>query len=301
MSLYSHFMVLTLDDDEDAESDIRQFIEDSFLNIATLHPQKRQLSFPWPDPRSIGTLVIKASGRFIYAAVAMEFIASYAEHPARALRVIEGLEPSRTGSPFAELDVLYMHILTSAKFPMEVLAILRFCFLTQFPADLDYVCPVLEMCEDDAYLFLSDVEALVSVHLQHACIQIKHASLVDFLKSEERAQGLYVALGAYHASFLTRYFYLLDEGSTPMRITSSVLWSPDSQTDDGGTILVSELSRAIENSQKSDFLDDLIRRKIFGISATRRIGLAGSLSTFQFPSITYVCSTNLKFIVKNCG
>ncbi|KAF5320821.1 hypothetical protein D9619_002236 [Psilocybe cf. subviscida] len=193
-SLRGTFATITLDDDDDdAESDIRQFIEDSFLDILDSHPWKKHIKLPWPTPRVIDRLVRKSSGHFIYAATAMKFIASSDEHPVRALEVVEGLQPSRTGSPFAQLDALYLHILTSARYNSQVLGILRHCYWSNLPRSVVAVCYIQEISAEDVELFLSDVQSLVSLTLDDMAgmyISPKHTSLGDFLVDEKRSQAL---------------------------------------------------------------------------------------------------------------
>ncbi|KAF5321741.1 hypothetical protein D9619_002243 [Psilocybe cf. subviscida] len=209
------FMPIPLEDDEDARSDIRQFVEDSLLDILDYHPRRLDIALPWPAADSVNHIVQKSSGHFIYAATVMRFITSSDEHPPRALEVVEGIEPSRTGSPFAELDALYTHILTSAKYNERVLEILRLCYMSNFPNTLSIICYILGISPADASLFLSDIQSLVSLaHNRIGEISIipKHASLGDFLRDETRSQLLYMARGAYHSSLLLRYFQLLDNG-----------------------------------------------------------------------------------------
>ncbi|KAF5321691.1 hypothetical protein D9619_002248 [Psilocybe cf. subviscida] len=209
------FTSISLDDDDNAESDIRQFVEDSFLDILDSHPWRGDITLPWPGADSVDHIVSKSSGHFIYAAIAMRFIMSSDEHPSRALEVVKGLEPSRTGSPFAELDALYMHILTSAKYNKQVLEILRQCYLANFPNTLTVLCYINEISPADIPVFLSDIQSLVSLvpdEMGEIWITPKHASLGDFLINEERSQLLYRAAGAYHGSLLARYIQLLDNG-----------------------------------------------------------------------------------------
>lgn len=108
--LHEMFASIALgDDDDDTHSDIRQFIEDSFLDILDCHPFRYHIILPWPDPPSVDYLASQSSRHVIYASTAMKFIAASDEHPPRTLAVVEGLHPSRKRSPFAQLDALYLH------------------------------------------------------------------------------------------------------------------------------------------------------------------------------------------------
>ncbi|KAF5322191.1 hypothetical protein D9619_000477 [Psilocybe cf. subviscida] len=223
--LHLIFASISLDDNIDAESDIRQFIEDSFLDILDSHPWRRHIKLPWPKPSSVTVLVRKSSGHFIYAATAMQFIASSDEHPERALDVVEGLKPSRTEQPFSQLDALYLHILSSAIYSNQVLAILRHCHLSPFEPSVAAVCCVHDMTPRDVELFLSDVQPLVSLSpndIGEMHLRWKHASLRDFLMDEKRSQTLYITRGEYFACFLEIYFRLLD--NSPQAPISTYLY-----------------------------------------------------------------------------
>lgn len=270
--IHGIFAVISLDDNDEARADIRQFIEDGFRDIVDSHPMRDHISLPWPSARSIDDLVWKSSGHFTYAATAMKFIASSDEHPARALQVIEGLEASRTRSPFAELDALYHHILSSAKYADRVLAILRQCFFTDFDSSSAYSVAILALVQDvspsDIHLFLSDIQALVSVSLDRYAkvltVRPKHLSLEDFFRDETRSQCLYIAVGAYHASFLSRYFHLLGTRASEL-VTNSrrVHWTRSRKEIliDGDNVFVLAICHAIKHCRDSELLNTLIRQR----------------------------------------
>ncbi|KAF5327191.1 hypothetical protein D9619_004971 [Psilocybe cf. subviscida] len=244
-SLHSILATITLDDNDEASSDIRQYIEDSFLDILDTHPLRTHISLNWPSPDSVDELVRKSSGHFVYAATAMRFISSADEHPARALQVVEGLVPPREGNPFADLDALYLHILTSAKYSSQVLGILRHCILSELKNSHDYVA-----------LFLSDVQALVSLspdNMAEMQILLKHASLGDFLRDAKRSQAIYMSREEYTSVLLPRYFCLLGN-STVTQDQRSLPFS--------GLLLIPEFLGAVSHSQDIE----LVKSLIYGLS-----------------------------------
>ncbi|KAF5327269.1 hypothetical protein D9619_004939 [Psilocybe cf. subviscida] len=254
-SLHSILAKITLDDNDEASSDIRQFIEDSFLDILDSHPLRTNIPSNWPSPHSVDELVGKASGHFIYAATAMRFISSTDEHPARALQVVEGLEPSRAGNPFAELDALYLHILTSAKYSSQVLGILRHCIFSNLENTVTMVCFMYpHISPEDVALFLSDIQALISLDLPpnneaEMEIILKHASLGDFLMDAKRSQAIYMSGEEYRAFCLPRYFWLLDNATSP-QVRRSL--------QSCGRYLIGELVSAISHSHDIELLWSLI-------------------------------------------
>ncbi|KAF5327188.1 hypothetical protein D9619_004972 [Psilocybe cf. subviscida] len=254
-TLRSMLATITLDDNDEASSDIRQYIEDSFLDILDSHPQRTHIPSNWPGPDSVDELVRKSSGHFIYAATAMKFISSADEHPERALRVVEGLMPPRMGNPFAELDALYLHILTSAKYSRQVLGILRHCIFAALNNSVTAVCFMYpDISPEDIALFLSDVHALISLCPNHAaemCIVLKHASLSDFLRDAHRSHAIFMSRQEYGAPFLPRYFRLLDNGA---HSTTSSLFSGRGGEND----VISDLNNAIAHSQDLNLLRSLV-------------------------------------------
>ncbi|KAF5327795.1 hypothetical protein D9619_004941 [Psilocybe cf. subviscida] len=252
-SLRSILATITLDDNDEASSDIRQFIEDSFLDILDTHPLRTHIPPCWPDRHSVNHLVEKSSGHFIYAATSMKFISSAAEHPARALQVVEGLVPPRVGNPFAELDALYLHILTSAKYSSQVLGILRHCIFSNLGNTVTIVCFMYpHLSPDDVALFLSDVQALVSLSPNNVAemqIILKHASLWDFIMDGKRSQAIYMSKEEYVAFCLPRYFWLLDNSTSPQVQRSLPLFD---------NALLFELIDAISHSHDIELLQSLI-------------------------------------------
>ena len=66
----------------------------------------------WPCNTDVQEIVQKSSGQFIYSSVVINFVPSPRHHPARQLEIIRGLRPAGKLTPFAQLDVLYRHILS---------------------------------------------------------------------------------------------------------------------------------------------------------------------------------------------
>ncbi|KAF5327420.1 hypothetical protein D9619_004693 [Psilocybe cf. subviscida] len=228
---------INLDDDYDPPSDILCFVQDSFFDIVNTQPMRNHIAADWPSSQAIDDLTWKSTGHFIYAATVMKFIASPDEHPPRALQVVEGLEPSRTTSPFAHLDALHLHILTSAKYSQQFLAILRHCIFTM----LDYTAVTAICCMHNN----SPLDFSSRMH-----VVLKHASLADFLNDEKRSQAIYTSREEYMASGLTRYLQLLDNGP---QVPSSLY-----PLRGGDHCLLHDLAKAIRHSQDAHLLWSLI-------------------------------------------
>ena len=115
---------LVLDDKYLPDVDIRRFLHSKFQDIKNRHPSRAHLPPSWPSDKEIKRLVQKSSGQFIYASTIIKFIDSHRHWPPDRLDIIFGI------SPFAEIDSLYTHILTSASdnisYALEIFTVLLF-------------------------------------------------------------------------------------------------------------------------------------------------------------------------------
>ncbi|KAJ7906987.1 hypothetical protein B0H13DRAFT_2504063, partial [Mycena leptocephala] len=102
---------LILDETFNPGRDILRFLRDRFSEI-----HRKRLPYhdaSWPSERDLETLVHKASGQFIYAATVVKFVDDEYCHPMEQLCAVLSLAITETdNSPFADLDALYMHILS---------------------------------------------------------------------------------------------------------------------------------------------------------------------------------------------
>jgi len=98
---------LELNNDFRPDEDIRRFLTDKFREIKTCHPFRTRIPTLWPSEQQMDTLIGKASGRFIYASLAVRFINSACISPMLQLDIVLGLRPPINHDfPFAELDTL---------------------------------------------------------------------------------------------------------------------------------------------------------------------------------------------------
>ncbi|KAF5318704.1 hypothetical protein D9619_011002 [Psilocybe cf. subviscida] len=258
---------ISLSDDPDSEADIRFFVEQTLREVREkYHSQSfNPVSDSWPERRHIDELVKKSSSHFAYASTAMNYIASGDERPDVALHVILGLKTPRTGMPFQEIDTLYRYILDKAKFRNELLKILSHCVFTGFSRSVESIQLVLGYTREDILHFLSDVSALVSV-VPHphegAVVQLKHASLGDFLRNQSRAKEFYIGPSRqFHRDHLKRYFILLDIAQIFPGDNEVERLAIYSATDkDNFDPLVRHIATGIAASPLSDEVTSLIRQ-----------------------------------------
>ncbi|PPQ79263.1 hypothetical protein CVT25_002733 [Psilocybe cyanescens] len=203
-----------LDDEYRPSDDIRLFLQDSFTEIKEIHPFRADIPDTWPDGDILESLVKKSSGQFIYASTVIKFVKSNRHRPPQRLEIVLGLRPVQRDMPFAELDALYMHILSSAENPEAVLQILAYEFLTSQGmheyegVDLD----VLSLQPGDVAELFCDLTSLVSVtvHNYDVELDIFHASLEDFLLDQSRSQQFWINSKLWHAKFAHIFIHYVE-------------------------------------------------------------------------------------------
>ncbi|KAF8173274.1 hypothetical protein BJ912DRAFT_910823, partial [Pholiota molesta] len=105
-------VTISLDDAINVSDDIRRFLEDKFAELKNSHRIKFHLSSDWPTSSSIEDIIFKSSGQFIYASLAMNYIASPRDHPVHQLQTLEGIRLRNPSSkhPLDYLDAVYRKI-----------------------------------------------------------------------------------------------------------------------------------------------------------------------------------------------
>jgi len=197
------FVRLFLDDTYSPDDDIRTFLQDKFDEIKENHPFRRQLPQVWPTPEVLERLIQKSSGQFIYAATVIRYVQSLRHRPNHRLDVIMGLRPAQGELPFAELDALYMFILSSTEHIEKVLRVLSIYFKECDHGEVDddfYSLPLVEcilsLDEGEVEVLFCDLGALVSIVEDNTgsrkWLVILHASLQDFLQDRTRSQEYFV-------------------------------------------------------------------------------------------------------------
>jgi len=191
---------LSLDDGYEQNADIERYLTDSFYKISTTHPLKAYIPTPWPTHAVISTLVQKSSGQFIYAATVIKYISSDRHRPTRRLEVILGMQPPRNDRPFAELDALYMGILSSVR---DIKATIRLLGVFIF-VKLRYKSPqvmggFMFLDPGEVQCLLSDLASVIECVDKDTEIRMLHASFPDFLLDRSRSEEYYIDSFLMHA------------------------------------------------------------------------------------------------------
>ena len=185
---------LQLDANYQSHVDIQRFLDDSFEHVKRTHPFGRRLEGGWPLPAHVQEIVKKSSGQFIFAAVVIKFVSTPKANPATQLEIIRGLRPAGRATPFAELDTLYMYILSQVEDIQPVLELLAYAIFCG--AHLSEILYFFQLDEVDAEVLLAPLTAVITLDSETDMLRFLHASLPDFLKSRDRS-GAYCISDLY--------------------------------------------------------------------------------------------------------
>ncbi|KAF4617431.1 hypothetical protein D9613_006406 [Agrocybe pediades] len=235
---------LDLEDEHDANSDIRLYLVDRFAEIKDAFDNRttgRKLDQDWPRDNVIESLVWRASGQFIYAATVIRYVESTRHRPDHRLDIVLDLRPVHGDHPFAELDSLYAMILKSALDIEKVLHLLSLCFMGGYRI----CCTVIEKMylydEGEVETLFCDMGALVRFELDKVYfpeerplhLRFLHASLEDYLLDAARSKGFHINMEyksiehvthalRYFASCCSSSFHPRSTAGTPMYLLRSV-------------------------------------------------------------------------------
>jgi len=217
-SVQPHLSRLALSDEYSPEKDIYLFLEDSFDKIRREHPLAPYIPSPWPSPDILRELIQKSSGQFIFASTSVKYVGGDPyQLPHRRLDVIRRLQPPRGEEdlPYAELNSLYKHVLSSVRDIERVKQILGILMIVnplgyewdsyikstvkmdaffswqpgETKACLSQLASIIE-CKDDVASDSEDDAASDSEDVRD--ISILHASLSDFLLDPSRSHQFYL-------------------------------------------------------------------------------------------------------------
>jgi NACHT domain len=189
---------LPLDDTYKPDEDIRLFFSDKFEHVKRTHPMRSTIPISWPTQQSLETLVRRSSGQFVYAATVVRFIESNRHQPTARLNIILGISPPGPMNPFAELDALYNHVLSSVDDIQLTLRVLSLYIVE--PRFVETVISInsmlpeqfLSLEQGDVYRALIPLSSIVLYRESDGSVEILHASFVDFLFDKRRSTTFYI-------------------------------------------------------------------------------------------------------------
>ena len=203
---------ITLDELYLPDDDIELFLTDKFQEITLTHHLRAYIPSHWPPPNVLKQLIQKSSGQFIYASTVINYISSIRHKPHDRLDIVLGTRPPQRDLPFAELDALYMQILTGVEDIDSVLDILSSVMFSNpgrwVPWGLPQIEEFLSLQAGDVELSLGDLSSLVNVGSDQQ-IHILHASLTDFFVDPTRSKQFWINPRTRHTTFARRCLQLL--------------------------------------------------------------------------------------------
>jgi len=206
--------ILSLYGDLKAMNDVAKYLRGEFSRIHSSKRHRDVMEFvprPWLSKNVVDTLVTKSGGYFIYASTAIKFIDEEGFSPAdrldQVLNTSDSTAFSSDSAPFAELDKLYLQILSSyptSKLPMFK----RIVGYVVFPSVMG-----TSFMDTFGFLGVLDIEALLCLQRGKVklmlrglrslvsfggwengtvTIYLNHASFGDFLHDKERSKDYHV-------------------------------------------------------------------------------------------------------------
>ncbi|KAE9405879.1 hypothetical protein BT96DRAFT_915834 [Gymnopus androsaceus JB14] len=181
--------------------DIARFLQHEFSKIRQKHRSMTHVAEDWPGNGVIQQLVQKACGQFIYAATVIKYVGDYDGFPIERLEIILKITlPDDFDSPYPDLDLLYMQILSvcpkTALFFDVIAHILR-------PADTFFdnrfertsssriIEGLFFLPKGKVWALLSRLHSVLFIpENDHGNITVRHASFIDFL-TDRRRSGKY--------------------------------------------------------------------------------------------------------------
>ena len=192
--------VVVLDQKFAPNDDIRRYLEDEFFRIFT----KRNIS-TLPSNEDIYHLVSKASGQFIYASTVIKFIDDDDCNPREQLDIILKLRTANSSSPYAQLDQLYIQIL-SQQSDIKLLRNVFVLIIALGSTPFRVICRRLRISEENLRLKLRRMHSLLQISDWN--ITTYHRSLHDFFQDKNRA-------GQYHVHPIRVALVRLPERARP--------------------------------------------------------------------------------------
>ncbi|KAK7056104.1 hypothetical protein R3P38DRAFT_2601142 [Favolaschia claudopus] len=185
--------------------DVSIYLMDEFKRISETHAAMAGISYPWPSDKQIQYVLDKSSGHFIYAATVIRFVEDQDFDPMKRLEIVTEILPrpqdDEDPSPFAVLDRLYHHILTTVPYRSQlsrVLAVIAAGFTDRL--NVDDIGQLRGLKPTEVLLTLRRLHSLINIKDNHVpnprpgpdlCIFVYHASFIDFLRDSTRSRNFY--------------------------------------------------------------------------------------------------------------
>ena len=150
---------------------------------ACYESELQKIPLRWDDPEStlltllkkqdLDILVDKASGQFIYPATLFKFVGDPSGLPRERLRTILAIPVIKiTPNPFADLDLLYTQILSTAPNNKRIMDVLGALLVVTSMLDSDLILARESLYIVEGLLDLQPSEGYVSLHTLHSLLRV---------------------------------------------------------------------------------------------------------------------------------
>ncbi|KAJ3986252.1 hypothetical protein F5890DRAFT_1641052 [Lentinula detonsa] len=187
--------------------DIASYLRDGLSRIQQNHESfSAHVEPDWPGDGIIQQLVQRACGQFIYAATVLKYIGDYHGLPTQRLEIILNITvPDGFASPYPDLDLLYMQILSAVQDEDKDIFLDIMAHLLKPGALYDIFYNKKDAFSIEGLFFLPKGKVQVLFFALHSVlvipkndrenITIPHASFVEFLTDKKRSGKYYVDIG----------------------------------------------------------------------------------------------------------
>jgi len=193
---------LSLYGDLKARDDVSMYLKIELSRIYSSKRHRDVMQFvprPWPSESVLDTLVCKSGGYFIYASTIIKFVDEENFSPiGRLAQILNISNPAvlpSDSTPFAELDKLYLQILSScptSKHPLFTRILGYVLFAPDYghsDMHVENIEALLRLPRGQVKLILRGLRSLVSFEYR---MSLHHASFGDFLQDRERSKDYHV-------------------------------------------------------------------------------------------------------------
>ncbi|KDQ60240.1 hypothetical protein JAAARDRAFT_125836, partial [Jaapia argillacea MUCL 33604] len=171
-----------------AHASIRRFFE---VELEKVERRRRHLIGavrPWPSQSQLDTLTEKAGGLFICASTLVAFVGDNQGRPDQKLD--EAMKPQYSG-----LDALYQQVLDNAP-QSRTTRFRNIVGIVLYFYDKLEIVDLARLIRAEVVDIRADLEGCGAIFMvpedDHGFIEILHASLSDFLRTEERSKNYFI-------------------------------------------------------------------------------------------------------------
>ena len=183
--------ILNLYSDVPSSNDISIYFRSEFSRIYHFKCHKNIMETvprPWPSEDTVQRLVIEAGGYFVFASIVIRFIDKDGFLPPEQLNQVL----NHDHEPFAELDKLYMQILSS--YPRSDLPILKsilgHVLFHLGPCTVEHIATIHHLSPGEVKLMMHGLQSLVTFNFQG--LKLTHLPFRNFLLNKAWARVHYI-------------------------------------------------------------------------------------------------------------